>query len=361
VLGFTILIPLLPFVAKHFGAPDAVAGSLITTSALCATLSSPLWGRLSDVAGRKRALLGSQAASFGGYLVLAFAGNLEVLFLSRIIEGLGGGSLGVATAYISDVTSEELRPQALAYASAAFGAGFIAGPVLGGALAHYGFALPFFVAAGLQAANFALTLLLLPESHAPAPARRDSWRELGLAMRRAALRGALLCRFLYIFAFTFFFTSFSLFLNGVLHAGPEMSSFLLAIAGGTGALTQIFAVGPLTKRFGLRAVTLAAFGAGVVAYALLGFAMGLAFFIAVIVIWAFSGSVLRPALDARIAGIVPANERGTFLGLADSLDNFSMIFAPTLGAAVVGIAPRLMGVAPGLALAAGFLVYRRLR
>jgi MFS transporter, DHA1 family, tetracycline resistance protein len=136
VLGFTILIPLLPFVAKHFGAPDAVAGSLITTSALCATLSSPLWGRLSDVAGRKRALLGSQAASFGGYLVLAFAGNLEVLFLSRIIEGLGGGSLGVATAYISDVTSEELRPQALAYASAAFGAGFIAGPVLGGALAH---------------------------------------------------------------------------------------------------------------------------------------------------------------------------------------------------------------------------------
>jgi len=119
---------------KRFGAPDAVAGTLITVAAVCATISSPLWGGLSDRVGRKRALLGSQAASLAGYVLIAFAPNLGTLFASRIVEGLGGGNLGVAAAYISDVTDEAQRPQALAFATAAFGAGFIVGPVLGGAL-----------------------------------------------------------------------------------------------------------------------------------------------------------------------------------------------------------------------------------
>jgi DHA1 family tetracycline resistance protein-like MFS transporter len=358
ILGFTILIPLLPFVSKRFGAPDAVAGALIATTAVCATLSSPVWGSLSDRYGRKRVLLGSQLFSLGGYLLLAFAGAVPWLFLSRAIEGLGGGNLGVANSYISDVTTEQSRPRALAYATAAFGAGFIAGPILGGALAHFGFTVPFVCAAGLQALNFVVTATLLPESRQELRAA-FRWRDLSSALARPDIGRILTQRFLYIFAFTYFFTTFSIFLSDVLHAGPEASSALLGIAGAVGAATQIFAVGPLIDRFGLRRASLAALAAGILAYALLGFVDSFALFTVAIVFWAFSGSLLRPAIDARIVQLAPEDERGTMLGLGDSLDNLALIFAPVIGAAIIGAAPRLVGILPAISLGSAFVLTLR--
>ena len=343
----------MPFVARRFGAPDAVAGALLTTTALCATLSSPLWGALGDRYGRKRALLGSQGCSFAAYLLLASAGGLPLLFVSRVVEGLGGGNLGVATSYIADVTTPQQRPQALALATAAFGGGFIAGPVIGGALAHLGYTVPFAFAAGLQAANMALTATLLPQSQAPQQRRRFRWAELRALAATRAVESVMARRFLYIFAFTYFFTSFSLFASDVLHAGPETSSLLLALAGAVGAVAQVAAVGPLVARLGLRRTALGAFAIGIVAYALLGVVTTLVAFAAVVALWAFGGSVLRPALDARIAELATPTSRGTLLGFGDALDNFAMIFAPTLGAAIVGAAPRFTGVLPALALAGG--------
>jgi len=342
----------LPFVAKRFGAPDAVAGTLITATALFATLSSPIWGAVSDRFGRKPALIGSQAASLVAYLLLAFAGGLPLLFVSRVIEGLGGGNLGIANAYIADVTDDAERPQALAFATIAFGAGFLVGPILSGALARFGFTVPFLFAAAMQAANIALTLAFLPQSHTPGIAKTD-WAAIRVVARVPGIVNVLSRRFLYIFAFTSFFTTFSLYLSARFGLGPGESSLLLALAGGVGAFTQIVLVGPLARRFGLRPILLAAFALGVVAYALLGFANGVAAFVAIIVLWALSGSLLRPMLDARIAEIAPAERRGTVLGFGDSLDNFSLIFAPTIGAAIVGAAPRLAGLLPAVSLAAG--------
>ncbi len=358
ILGFTILIPLLPFVSRRFGAPDAVAGALIATTAVCATLSSPVWGSLSDRFGRKRVLLGSQLFSLAGYLLLAFAGDVPWLFLSRAIEGFGGGNLGVASSYISDVTTEQSRPRALAYGTAAFGAGFIAGPILSGALAHFGFTVPFVCAAALQAVNFVVTSTFLPESRQKRRAA-FSWSELSAALARPGIAAILGQRLLYIFAFTYFFTTFSIFLSDVLHAGPAASSALLGVAGAVGAATQIFAVGPLIDRFGLRTASLAALASGILAYALLGFVETLALFVVAIVFWSFSGSVLRPAIDARIVRLAPEDERGTLLGLGDSLDNFALMFAPVIGAAIIGAAPRLVGILPALSLAFAFVLTLR--
>jgi len=358
ILGFTILIPLLPFLAKRFGAADVVVGSLIATTAVCATLSSPFWGALSDRYGRKRALLGSQAASFVGYLLLASAGSLPLVFISRIIEGLGGGNLGVANSYIADVTTPEQRPQAFAFGTAAFGAGFFVGPIISGGLAHFGFTIPFVFAAVLQGINLLLTAKLLPESHQP-QRRGLRWSQVRATIGTPAITSVLVRRFLYIFAFTYFFTTFSLFIGDVLHAGPEASSLLLGVAGVVGALTQVVLIDRLVRRIGLHKVALAAFASGVVAYAILGAVTTIALFVVAIVFWAFSGAILRPAIDARIAQLAPEKQRGTLLSLGDSLDNFSMIFAPTIGAAVVGAAPRLIGIVPALALAAGFALTLR--
>ena len=353
ILGFTILIPLLPFLAKRFGAPDVLAGTLITATALCATLSSPLWGAASDRLGRKPALLGSQLASFAAYLMLAFAHSLPVLFLSRAIEGLGGGNLGVANSYIADVTTEAQRPRAFAYSTAAFGAGFVVGPILGGALAHFGVTLPFFVAAGLQALNFALTALLLPQTRGRSQAAFDV-SELRAAFRKPGIASVLTRELLYIFAFTYFFTIFSLYLARVLGTGPAATSFLLGVAGAVGAAVQLAGIAPLVRRFGASRVTLGAFAAGVLAYLLLGFVHQLTTFLVALVIWAASGSVLRPLLSARIAEIAPEGERGTLLGISGALDNFALIFAPAIGSAIVGAAPELTGIVPALALVLGF-------
>jgi predicted MFS family arabinose efflux permease len=353
ILGFTILIPLLPFVAKRFSAADVTAGALITATALCATVASPFWGAVSDRFGRKPALLGSQTASFVAYLLVAVAGNLPVLFLSRIIEGFGGGNLGIASAYVADVTTPEQRPRALAFATAAFGAGFIVGPILSGALAHFGFLVPFVFAAALQAVNVILTVALLPESHAPAKKERLNWNTMQDLAREPGVANVLWRRFLYIFAFTSFFTTFSLYIAERLGLGAGASSWLLAVAGGVGAFTQIVLVGPLAKRFGLRSLLLGAFTLGVIAYASLGIENGLPAFAVTVALWALSGSLLRPILDARIAELAPEKRRGAILSFGDSLDNFSLIFAPAIGAAIIGAAPRLAGVLPALALGVG--------
>ena len=325
----------------------------MATTAACATLASPAWGAIGDRFGRKRALLGSQCASFVAYLMIAFAGGIPLLFLSRAIEGLGGGNLGIANAYVADVTTVEQRPQALAFATAAFGAGFIVGPILSGALARFGFAVPFCVAAALQAINAILTMTLLPESHAPAANARVGFAEVREIAREPGIANVLWRRFLYIFAFTSFFTTFSLYLAAVFGIGPEGSSALLAVAGAVGAITQVAAVGPLAARFGLRRVALGAFALGAVAYAALGLANGFAALVVAIALWALSGALLRPILDARIAELAPEERRGAILGFGDSLDNFSLIFAPAIAAAIVGVAPRVAGLLPACSLVAG--------
>ncbi len=339
--------------ARRFGASDATAGTLLTTTALFATLSSPLWGALSDRFGRKRALVGSQLLSCAGYVLLALSPGLELLFISRAVEGLGGGNVGVAQSYISDVTDEEQRPLAFAYSSAAFGAGFIVGPILSGSLVHFGYAVPFFTAAAVQALNAMLTLALLSESHEAAQTSYGR-RELVSVFGMHSLRSLLWRQFLFIFAFTYLFSTFSLYVSHVLGGGPELSSLLLGIAGGTGALMMLFGIGPLVARFGPNRVTTAAFLAGAVAYAAIALAHTLLAVGAVLIAWALSGSVLRPVLSAQISEETPADERGVVLGFADALNNFAMIVTPLLGASIVGFDAALSGVLPALALAAGF-------
>ena len=160
--------------------------------------------------------------------------------------------------------------------------------------------------------------------------------------------------FLYIFAFTYFFTIFSLYLARVLGEGPAATSFLLGIAGVVGAVVQVAGVAPLVHRFGTTRVALGAFGTGIVAYAMLGLVHELTTFIVAIVIWAASGSLLRPVLAACLTDVAPERERGMLLGFSGSLDNFALIFAPAIGSAIVGAAPQLTGIVPAVALAAGF-------
>ncbi len=356
VLGLTILIPLLPALAQRLHSSPALMGVALSITAVCATLSSPLWGRLSDKIGRKTVLQASQGFSFVGYALLAVSNTLPLLFASRAIEGLGGGNLGVAQSYIADVTEEDQREKAYAYGAAVFGFGFILGPVMAGQLLRVDVSVPFWLAAALQAANFVMTALFLEKTEGKQTGA-DKPTAILDELRTAPMLNLMGRQFLYIFSFTYFFTVFSLYLQREMNMSPITSSLFLAVAGGVGAVVQIFAVDRLNKRFGEYVLSEASFVVGFIAYAAMFFiGKSIPIFVAILVVWAVSGSVLRPTLNKLIADAASEARRGAIMGFADSLNNFSMILAPAAGGVILGISPAAIGILPAIAIAGAFVL-----
>jgi DHA1 family tetracycline resistance protein-like MFS transporter len=165
IVGFSILIPLMPYYVKHFGAPDVVVGLLFSTFAVCQLIAGPIWGNVSDRIGRKAVLMISQVGATIGWAMLAFANTIPLVFLARIVEGISGGNISVTQAYVADLVEPKQRARAFAYVGAAFSAGLVLGPVAGGWLfAHFGYTAPFLAAAGLQLVTLIVTFVALPES-----------------------------------------------------------------------------------------------------------------------------------------------------------------------------------------------------
>src|SRR5579863_864551 len=165
IIGFSMLIPMLPYFVTHFGASPFVVGVLFGTFSLCQLVTAPLWGHVSDRFGRKRVLIVSQIGATIGWAMLAFAPNIAMVFVARIIEGVSGGNISITQAYVADLVEAKDRSRAFGLIGAMFGAGMIFGPFAGGLLfARFGFAAPFLAAAGLQFLTLMLTIVMLPES-----------------------------------------------------------------------------------------------------------------------------------------------------------------------------------------------------
>ncbi len=164
LLGFSLILPLLPYYAETFKANSFVTGLLVASYAAAQLVGAPLLGRLSDRYGRRPILIASIFGTFLGFLLLGFAKSLAMLFAARILDGLTGGNLSIAQAYITDVTEAKDRSRGLGMIGAAFGLGFIIGPVTGGFLSQWGYAVPALVAAALSFINLVLISAWLPES-----------------------------------------------------------------------------------------------------------------------------------------------------------------------------------------------------
>lgn len=172
LIGFGVVIPILPFFAEAYGASATMLGLILTSYAAMQFLFSPLWGRLSDKIGRKKVLLMTMAGSVIGMVILGLAPNLWVLFLGRILSGVFGANISVATAYVTDVTSEANRAKGMGLIGAAFGIGFILGPALGGSLSVYGYSVPLLTAAGLSFLNIFFAWWSLGESRPEGDGKR---------------------------------------------------------------------------------------------------------------------------------------------------------------------------------------------
>ena len=351
MLGFSLILPLLPYYANSFGANDIVIGLLVASYAAAQLIGAPVLGRLSDRFGRRPVLLASIFGSFVGFLLLGFAGALWMLFISRVLDGLTGGNISVAQAYIADVTDAKNRTKAFGLIGAAFGLGFIIGPAVGGILSVGGrYALPAFLAAGMAFINMLLVFFLLPESldrTAPSsPAQRASFsaRALLQALNKPRVGPLLHIRFFYGIAFSMFQTVFSQYAQR-LGLNVQTTGFVLTYVGVLAVIVQGFAVGRLAKRYSETALIM--IGSAMMALALFGWGVtpNLAILLVVLAPTAVAGGILNTVLSSALSRSVYSEEVGGTLGLATSVESLTRVIAPSLGGFLLGT----VGIwAPGL-------------
>lgn len=368
ILGMAIIFPLLPFYAEHLGASPTQVGFLVAAFAVCQLIGGPLLGRMSDHMGRKPLLIVSQFGTLIGFFILAYAGSLWLVFLSRIIDGFTAGNISLAQAYIADVTKPEERTRSFAVIGVAFGVGFLLGPALGGFLSQYSYQAPIFAAIALSAASIAATWLLLPATKASADSARRftilEWRVYVEYFRRPAL-GRLLWQFsAFIFAFSLFMSGFALFAerrftwNG--HPfGPREVGYVYAYIGFLGIILQGGLMGRLVRAFGDWGLVRYGFVVGAAGFLALGWTYGIGPLLLVGAIISFGTGVLRPALTSLITQFAERSEQGGVLGLTQSLQALAQISAPVLGGILIdhNLLALWAGVA-GASFLVGLLVLR---
>jgi predicted MFS family arabinose efflux permease len=347
VLGLTIILPLLPFYAEKFGASPAVVGTLVSTYALCQLISGPMLGRWSDHTGRKPLLLLSQLGTFTGFLILAYANALWVIFLSRVIDGLTAGNLSLAQAYISDVTKPEERAKSFALIGIAFGMGFLIGPGISGFLAQYSYQYPVFAAAALSATSILATYFLLPsgaqaaaDGSAPRKFTILDWGNYLRYFRQPGLAPLLWQFFAFTMTFAMFMSGFPLFAERryVWHGrpfGPKEVGYVYAYLGFLGVILQGGLIGRLVKWFGEMNLVRAGFVLGVIGLVALGFTYGVPLLLVISAVAMSGMGVIRPALTSLITQKTERSEQGVVLGLTQSLNSVSAIVAPAIGGLLI--------------------------
>lgn len=375
VFGMTLVIPLLAPYAERFHATPVQATMLVSVYAAFMLVAGPVLGALSDRYGRKRLLVFSQIGTLLGFILLARAQTLWMLFVARAIDGATAGNLSLAQAYVSDRTKPEERTKSFAIVGIAFGIGFFIGPWVTGSLIGFGYTAPIWLAAGLSLTSIVCTLVLLEGGLPPqrksdgdeGPAGRRlsvlSWSAYAPYFQRPILRGVLIEHLLYSMAFTCFTSGFSLFAERTYrHHGqfftPREVGYAFAYAGFLGIILQGGLLGRFAKRYGEGRLVRAAFASNVLGYAVLAFAPTIPGLIAATTITAFGNGAIRPSLTGLASQQAAAHEQGTVLGLVQSLSSIAAIIAPIVSGTLIERRwmlawPLLPGLLALLALAVG--------
>ena len=337
LLGFGIIIPLLPFYGDAVGASPFQIGLIFASYSLCQIVASPVLGHLSDQHGRRPILIFSLIGTVASFALLAVANSLFLLFAARIIDGLSGGNISTARAYISDITEEKDRARAYGIIGAAFGLGFIFGPALGGLLGRYGYAAPAWGAALLAAAALIMTFIWLPETNRSSRAARGNpWREMPLLLRRPVLGRLLALDFVYWASLSVYQTTFALF--GKIRFGWEISEvgYVLALVGFIGAFIQGGAVGPIVRRFGEKQVFLTGIFLTALGLGAASFLYDPTLFVLALIPAAVGGALSNPTLIALISQNGERGEQGRVQGVSSALESLGRTVGPVWGNGMLG-------------------------
>lgn len=339
LVGFGIVLPILPRYAERFGATPAVAGALVATFSLAQLVFSPLLGRLSDRIGRRPVLIVSLAGTAVGSLVTGLAGSLWVLFAGRVIDGASGASVSVAQAAVTDMAAPSERARLLGLLGAAFGIGFVAGPAIGAMAALGGPHVPFFAAAVLAGANAVVAARRLPETRPERPAGVPVAGSS--AVRARDVGGLLALAFAALVAFSAFEATFALFGKDRLGLTEASTYAVFALVGLAIAAVQGGAVRPAVARLGERGALAAGLGCNAAGLALVAVSRSWWSLAPALGLVTFGQGLAMPSLTATLAGRADAGGRGRLLGLQQSAGGLARSIGPAAG----GLAYQHVGIA----------------
>jgi DHA1 family tetracycline resistance protein-like MFS transporter len=334
ILGFGIVIPVLPLYAEYFGATAVQIGWLVGIFSLAQFFFAPIWGKISDRVGRKPVLLVGLVGTVAGYMLMGFADTVLMLFVGRLIDGISGANIGAAQAYLADISTSENRAKAMGLLGAAFGLGFVFGPALGGwASVTFSYSAPMFIAAGLAVANFFFVMFCLPESHQPGarPERNEPlFPHLLDHVERRTYAWSIASYFLVIVGFSTMTAIFALLLWHRFGLDALHTGYILAGIGTLGVIIQGGLIGRLVKRFGEAPLALA--GAVFMCIGLCGLALssGTKWMLAATVAVGIGNSLLMPTLSAMASRSAEASWQGRALGVMQSSGSLARWVGPMM-------------------------------
>ncbi len=332
LVGFGIIIPLLPFYAQTFGASPLVIGLLFASFSVSQLVAAPILGDLSDRWGRRPVLIFSLLGTVVSFVMLALAQSLAMLFAARIVDGLSGGNITTARAYIADITTEEDRAKAFGVLGAAFGLGFIVGPGLGAAFSHISYTAPIWAAAAITIVATALAYFWLPETvHRAHAGGRSPWHALTDLWRRSHLRVLFTIDFVYWASFAVYQTTFALFGAHRFGFDAAHTGYLLSAFGFLGVVVQGGLVGPAVSALGERrtlalGLLFAALGWG-------GSALtySVPVFVSMLVPGAIGIGLTNATLSSLISKAASRAEQGRVQGAAGALESLGRTIGPVWG------------------------------
>ena len=368
MLGFGVIVPLLPFYGQSFHAPPWAIALVFSAYSVGAFFGEPFWGRLSDRIGRKPILISTTAANCACYLALTFAPNIETAILVRVLGGLFAGNASVVQGYIADVTPAEHRAGRMAMLGAAFNLGFIVGPFVGGVLAKpsagpIGFQIPLLLAAGLSLSCSAGIALAVPESRARSVAETHGssrWKMFRIAFAHPVVGRLMALTFAVGFAFSGIESVFALWTHHRFAWEPRNVGLAFGLSGVISSASQFLLTGPLSRRYGEANMLAVGMAGSVVCNALQPFSDGRGYTVALLALMALFTSIAFPNAGALMSRAVHEDHQGQVMGLNNAVAALARITGPLcMGFAFAGVsvnAPFVIGAlitAPAIMLALG--------
>jgi MFS transporter, DHA1 family, tetracycline resistance protein len=366
LIGFGIILPILPVYAQRFGAQGIGYGALVFVFSAMQFLATALLGRLSDRIGRRPILLTTMVINAAGYVLFAFAPSYALLFVARVISGFASGNISAAQAYVADITPPAERARGMGLIGAAFGMGFVLGPMIGGLADHYfGHLAPGLIAAGLSVGNFFSASAILRESLAPEHRTTRPLFDFGHmadALARRELRPLMLVWLIAPFGFAGYTVALPLHATTALGWGAKELGWLFVVIGAIAAVVQGFLFGRLERRTGARALLIAGLFGMAVSIAAVPYASTSLALYAWTVPLAFANSVFAPAASGLVSIYAAPTEQGTILGAAQAFAALGRSLGPlAAGWAYDGLGQRITFLLAGAVMVVGGIASLELR
>jgi len=338
LMGFGILIPILPtFASEKLNISDFNIGIIIAVFSLMQFIFNPVFGRLSDKIGRRPIILLTQSLTVISYLIFAFSNSFELLFISRLLAGLGGSNIGVAQAYIADITSKEDRSKGMALIGVAFGLGFVFGPVAGAVLSSYSYSVAGFGSAAFSFFALCFALFLLPESLKEKKSlEKFLFRVFDFSFTKKILLESSVSFLIILFFFIIFsianiYGTYSLLAFKVFNFTNQQTGILFGLTGIVGVIIQVGFIRTLSKKLSDRTIVLIGLFFTVVGLGLIPYGGNFTGEAIVISILAAGTGILQPIIPSMISKYSPEDQQGAILGVNQSISAFARVLGPLWG------------------------------